>query len=250
MKFLAFAELTVSRSGSGVIGYINSNSWLDRPTFRGVRASLLDSFPRLSVVDLHGNIASRETDEHGTRDEGVFEIEEGTNITIGSTVLPGYVHHTHFLGAVDEKLRWLQSLKLYTGMRQLSATAPNFHLLPLSVAESNDYNDFLPLNVLIPVKSVGVITKRDALTIDISETELLRRVKAFSNADPATIHEDFDLPDDVRDWKISWAQSDLNAQPISTNLIRRIDYRPFDRRFIYYTGRARGFVGWPVLAGC
>ena len=29
--------------------------------------------------------------------------------------------------------------------------------------------------------------------------------------------------------------------------ITPILYRPFDRRFIYYTGRSRGFIGWPVV---
>ena len=202
VKFLAFAEANIARSQAGVIGYINSNRWLDRPTFRGVRASLLASFPRMIVVDLHGNIASREVDEHGRRDEGVFEIEEGTNITVGSTLRSPNVRQAHFLGPASEKLKWLNSLNLKHITSSMAPTAPSFDLVPRPLSESGEYETFLPLNAVIPVKSVGVITKRDALTIDISKADLLQRVTDFAEADPSTAHTIFDLPEDVRDWKI------------------------------------------------
>ena len=94
-----------------------------------------------------------------------LKSKQGTNITIMDPLCElGPTCITLIsLGRFDKKLKWLQSLRLNSGMKKLPATAPNFHLLPLSVAESNDYDDFLPLNVLIPVKSVGVITKRDAV---------------------------------------------------------------------------------------
>ena len=53
------------------------------------------------------------------------------------------------------------------------------------------------------------------------------------------------LPSDVRDWRYQWAVDDLKTSP-SQSKIQPISYRPFDRRFIYFTGRSRGFVGWPV----
>jgi len=37
----------------------------------------------------------------------------------------------------------------------------------------------------------------------------------------------------------------VQSGPSEENVVP-ISYRPFDTRFIYYTGHARGFVGWPV----
>jgi len=54
------------------------------------------------------------------------------------------------------------------------------------------------------------------------------------------------LPSDVRDWKFDWALNDLLSAGISEEKIRTISYRPFDNRYIYYTGNSRGFIGWPV----
>lgn len=57
----------------------------------------------------------------------------------------------------------------------------------------------------------------------------------------------FNLPDDVRDWQFDWAQKDVRDSGPSRRHIFPILYRPFDRRFIYYTGQSRGFIGWPVV---
>jgi predicted helicase len=62
----------------------------------------------------------------------------------------------------------------------------------------------------------------------------------------------YQLGEDSRDWKISKAKSDVISSKAARNLIRQINYRPFDSRFTYYTGTTRGFIGTPgrQIADC
>src|SRR5690606_7097926 len=50
---------------------------------------------------------------------------------------------------------------------------------------------------------------------------------------------------DVRDWKVSLAQNDLNSHQVRKDLVAPVHYRPFDFRFTYYTGQSRGFICMP-----
>jgi len=60
VKFIRFAQWKIDKNGEGVIGFITNHSYLDNPTFRGMRESLLDSFNRIYVLNLHGSALKQE----------------------------------------------------------------------------------------------------------------------------------------------------------------------------------------------
>jgi predicted helicase len=96
--------------------------------------------------------------------------------------------------------------------------------------------------------SVGVVTARDHLTIAFTSDEIWERVQRFAKMAEEDAREEFGLRNDVRDWKVSLAQDDLRSKPLSKNRVKPILYRPFDTRFIYYTGKNKGFIGQPAAA--
>ena len=55
VKFIRFAQLKMDEVEEGIVGVITNHSWLDNPTFRGMRQSLMRSFQQIYVLDLHGN---------------------------------------------------------------------------------------------------------------------------------------------------------------------------------------------------
>ena len=65
---------------SGVVEIITNHRWLDNPTFRGMRQSLMRSFNQIYVLDLHGAVNVHSPD--GTKDENVFDIKQGVAISI------------------------------------------------------------------------------------------------------------------------------------------------------------------------
>jgi N-6 DNA Methylase len=60
VKFIRFAQLKMDAVEEGIVGIITNHSWLDNATFRGMRQSLMRSFERIYILDLHGNAKKKE----------------------------------------------------------------------------------------------------------------------------------------------------------------------------------------------
>lgn len=97
----------------------------------------------------------------------------------------------------------------------------------------------------MPVHGNGIVTKRDSLNIHHTPEEVAKVVQDFLKLSEHELRLKYRLPPDVRDWRYEWAKKDIEEQSPSVP-IQEIGYRLFDRRFIFYSGRARGLVGWPV----
>ncbi len=82
MKFIRFGEHFIEKTGEGVLAYINNHSFLDNPTFRGMRWHLLNTFDKIYVIDLHGNSKKKEETPSGGVDENVFDIQQGVSINL------------------------------------------------------------------------------------------------------------------------------------------------------------------------
>src|SRR5262249_34163560 len=67
---------------NGVVAVITNHSWLDNPTFRGMRQSLMRSFEQIYVLDLHGSTKRKELTPDGSKNENVFDIQQGVAISI------------------------------------------------------------------------------------------------------------------------------------------------------------------------
>ena len=78
VKFFRLAQWQVEEAGAGVVALVTNHGFLDNPTFRGMRCGLLKTFPRIDVVDLHGNV------KHGAaeRDESVFTTQQGMALSL------------------------------------------------------------------------------------------------------------------------------------------------------------------------
>lgn len=82
VKFIRFAESKIESQKGGIFAFISNNSFLDNPTFRGMRYHLMQSFDTLYILDLHGNTRKKELSPDGSKDENVFDIMQGVSINI------------------------------------------------------------------------------------------------------------------------------------------------------------------------
>ena len=80
VKFIRFSQYKIDQAGEGVIGFITNHSYLDNPTFRGMRQSLMNSFDEIYILDLHGNSLKKEKSPDGSKDENVFDIQQGVSV--------------------------------------------------------------------------------------------------------------------------------------------------------------------------
>jgi predicted helicase len=81
VKFIRFAQEKIDENGEGVVGFITNNAYLDNPTFRGMRKSLMSSFDEIYILNLHGNAMKKEKCPDGSKDENVFNIRQGVAVT-------------------------------------------------------------------------------------------------------------------------------------------------------------------------
>jgi predicted helicase len=256
VKFFRFAQWKIDQNGSGVMGFITSNSYLDNPSFRGMRYSLLKSFDEIYILDLKG--AARKVDKNDD-DENVFGV--GPGIAIGFFIKlksPGTtretlyslncrVYYSSMEGSKTNKLKQLEKFKegnIKAIKWERVFPGEEFYLY-IPVKRVDIYQKFIKLTDIFPVHSVGIVTARDKLTIKSSEDEVYKTIEIFSEIDAAVAGKIFKLRDDTRDWKVIEAQKDIIESDIDRKKIVPILYRPFDIRYTYYTGKSRGFICMP-----
>ena len=66
----------------GIIALITANSFLYSPTFRGMRYNLLKTFDKIYILDLHGSSTKKEKTLDGSKDDNVFDIQQGVCISV------------------------------------------------------------------------------------------------------------------------------------------------------------------------
>lgn len=245
VKFLRFAQWKIQKSGRGIVGMITNHSYLDNPTFRGMRQSLMKTFDEIYILDLHGNSLKKETSPEGGKDENVFDIRQGVAIAFfirnGKMKAP-QVFHADLYGLRENKYKWLEehvcSKKIYT---KIQPKSPYYFFTKRNTELIEKYLNWKSVGEIFPVNSVGIVTARDDLTIKWTENEIWNTVQTFSRLEPELARQFYNLGKDVRDWKVELAQADLKDSGLDKRNIIPILYRPFDTRFTYYTGKSRGF---------
>jgi hypothetical protein len=251
VKFLRFAQWKIEQAGRGVVGMITNHSYLDNPTFRGMRQSLMQTFDEICILDLHGNALKKETCPDGSPDRNVFDIRQGVAIAffikLGSKTRPAtVVRHAELYGTRETKYDWLNTHdRKETDWQELSPSSPFYLFVPRDNVLDAGYRSFSGVSEIFSVNSVGIVTARDALTIHWSAEEAWKIVSAFSRTEPELARQGYSLGKDARDWKVVLAQKDLLDSGPTRERIVPILYRPFDVRQTYYTGRSRGFICMP-----
>jgi predicted helicase len=245
VKFIRFAQWKIDRAGEGVLGFVTNHSYLDNPTFRGMRRSLMNSFDEIYILDLHGNSKKKEKSPDGSNDENVFDIQQGVAIGIfikNKHASNKKISHANLWGLREGKYTWLDSNTLKTTEWDELRPKPEPYLfVPRNEELLGSYEKWCGITEIFPVNNVGIVTARDSLTIKWSREEVWQTVQNFSRLDSEIARKAYDLGKDAKDWKVGLAQKDLRDSGLKKEMIVPILYRPFDIRYTYYTGNSSGF---------
>lgn len=251
VKFLRFAQWKIHKAGKGIVGMITNHGYLDNPTFRGMRQSLMRTFDEIYILDLHGNSKKKEKCADGSKDENVFDIQQGTAImfmvkvgslaeattNIGSASDTTKVHHYELFGLRQNKYDWLESNVLgKVSYQEIKPSSP-FYLFHPEATGYEHYLKWKSLPEIFPVNSVGIVTARDRVVIKESKSALITSLSQFANWDEVTIQNVLKVENDSAALKKhNEAQNELKVRGIKDDFIEKILYRPFDTRYIYYNG--------------
>lgn len=242
VKFIRFAQWKISQAGEGVLGFITNHSYLDNPTFRGMRQSLMDSFNEIYILDLHGNSLKKEKCPDGSKDENVFDIQQGVAVALfikkREEKKECKVFHSEIWGLRENKNDWLLENDVKTTNWQKVSPKSEFYLfIPRDERRLERYEKYPKVADIFPLNGVGMTTARDSFVIDRDKNTLLNRIRLFKNSKYSDddLHTFFQI-NRKKGWSIrkAWnmlqsiSDSDLNK------FVLPVVYRPFDVQWIFY----------------
>ncbi len=269
VKFIRFGQWRIDKTGRGLLGFVTNHTYLDAPTFRGMREKLLRSFDDIYIVDLHGSLRRREKNPNGGVDENVFDqIQQGVSIVVfvkssDDTDL-ARVHFHERWGEREDKYQWLtDNTTASTEWESFTPGPPFYGFHPQDSDVKAEWDSGLSLTSIFPTYSTGVVTHRDELVVDTSATRLRNRIRDFldsSKSDEAirakyfgekagrtTARGEYYQPGDNRDWKMASKRAALMADADRDGAFTWIHFRPFDKRAIFYHRHAIDGMKYDVM---
>ncbi len=257
VKFIRWGTWRIERTGCGILALITNHGYLDNPTFRGMRESLMAAFDDIYILDLHGSVKKKETAPDGSKDENVFDIQPGVAIGVfvkrpgAAKKKPATVRHVHLRGPREiwkpraggrrelagGKHAFLLEHDLATAKwKVLKPRSPFYLFVPQDVRLRQEYEACWKITAMMPVNVLGFQTHRDHFAIDLDAEALERRIaemrdKRISDHDLAEKH---DLKDN-RDWHLAEARDALRGDASWRDHLLQCLYRPFDRRACYFS---------------
>ena len=215
----------------------------------------MQSFRRIRVLDLHGNLKKKEAPPRGGRDVNVFNIQQGVAIGLFTKAAAASrcVCRADLWGEREQKYRWLwEHGSADTEWVQLEPSPP-FHLFePFDDAGKGAYYGWPAINEVMAVNVTGIVTARDAFVIDFDREALRGRIadlRSNSLSDDAIRRKYFVgkgskkyPPGDSRGWKLPAARRKIREDDQWDEWYTPVLYRPFDIRDMYYVP---WMVDWP-----
>jgi predicted helicase len=243
VKFMRFGQHFIEKNGEGILAFINPHGFLDNPTFRGMRWNLLKTYDEIYTIDLHGNAKKKETAPDGSKDENVFDIEQGVSINIlvknGSKITRpgdlGQIYHFDLYGKRKDKYAFLENTEFNDVPYQaIPNVEPMYFMVPKDFGLQEEYESGFALNKFFTINGNGMTTAHDGFVIDENRKNLISKFEKFRDNEPSTedLHRQFDVKK-KKGWNILDGWQNLQEKNV-TDFIQPVSYRPFDNKFIIY----------------
>jgi len=241
VKFIAFATDLIDKTGEGIVAMITNHGYLDNPTFRGMRWSLINSYSTLYIIDLHGNSKKKEISPDGSPDKNIFDIQQGVSIMIGvkkksKKNMIASVYRADVYGNRRGKFEWLCNNSLTTiKWERINLHEPRYVFLNKDEIIQNEYQKNIALDSLFVLNSLGFQTHRDSFAICNSQQEVvdkthIMREPLFTNDQ---LKEKYGLRDS-KDWTVTKARTRIRQEENLDQKIIECAYRPYDIRWTYF----------------
>ncbi len=252
IKFIRLSQHLIDKNGEGVLAFITNNSYLDGLIHRQMRKCLLEGFDKIYVVDLHGSTKKKERAPDGSADKNVFDIMQGVSILVAVKTKTdkkkgtlASVRHLDLWGGRKDKNEKLFALNIRKKIFQkIETPEPNYFLVPKDFAAQEEYEKGFKVFDLMSINSSGIKTHKDKFAISFDKKTIISRVEDTYSLEREELRTKYKLGKDARDWKVSYMQLDVREN-LSNKLYMQLDYRPFDKRWTYYTGKTKGFHSYP-----
>jgi predicted helicase len=254
VKFIRFAQWRIEQTGYGILAFISNHGYLDNPTFRCMRQSLMQTFDDIYVLDVHGSSKKKERVPDGSKDENVFDIQQGVAIGIfvkrinGNKKDTATVRHAHLWGLreiydedaqgnhelIGGKYHWLAHNELRTTKwKELEADAPFFLFVPQDAELRKEYETAPSIRDVFSPNgdpAPGIVTTQDEFAISWSPSEATSKVDRFLTTKTEDEARSLFRLCSQDQWQYERAKKELNNGGWKDEVTELL-YRPFDKRW-------------------
>ncbi len=246
IKFIRFAHNKIEKAGKGIVAIITNNSYLEGVTHRRMRQKLYEDFDKIYIVNLHGNTLKKETNEN------IFDIRVGVSIIffvrLEKRLKDKEIYYFSTTGnnliSRQQKYDYFEKVNFESvPFKKLSLDAPYFWFTDKDLSLQNNYDKFTSISEIFKIYGSGVSTLRDSVCIQFTKKEIENVITDFEKLTLENLKEKYELKNS-RDWTIERAKNDIVKNKKNGQIVE-IYYRPYDKRYTFFTGTSRGFIGMP-----
>jgi len=246
IKFIRFAHNKIDKVGKGIVAIITNNSFLEGVTHRKMRQKLYEDFDKIYILNLHGNAIRKDGDDN------IFDIRVGVSVLILVRLEKRlknkevFYFSTKEIGLIkrQQKLNYFENVNFEkVPFDKLTLSEPYFWFINKDLSLQKSYDKFIGISEIFKIFGSGVSTLRDKVCIQFTKKELNSVIADFNKLSIEQLRDKYELSNS-RDWTIARAKKDIEKN-INNGQIVEIHYRPFDKRYTFYTGTSRGFIGMP-----
>ena len=182
---------------------------------------MFNTFDDLYFLDLHGNTRRSEVSPDGSKDENVFDIQQGVSVSIlvkkPQAEKSKSVYHADLWGSRKSKYEALLQNSIETTLwKDVKPTQTYYFFIPKNFDLEEEYLSFANLRDSFEVSGPGIKTERDRVSIHWSEQDIRETVNDFRTLSENALRDKYNLGKDSRDWKISNAKMMFLKTKMST----------------------------------
>ena len=252
IKFIRMGQHYIERNGRGIVAYVCNNRFLNGEVFRRMREELALAFDAIYIVNLHGSTKVKESVPSGSKDENVFGITLGVCICIMEKCNAqreglARVYYHDLWGQKQEKFEALEHLCLDDLQHQsISYEPPSYYFTPKDFGLRDEYEEGLKIeNIFASGGKNGIETDNDPVCVCATEEMAIQLSNDAIMLNEDSFRHKYKITKEGRNWTVARAQADVRENA-ATLRFPGYDYRPFDRKFVIYTGRTNGILSRPV----
>ncbi len=220
----------------GVVAIITNHSYLDNPTFKGMRKSLMATFNQIYILDLHGNAKKKERAPDGSEDQNVFDIEQGVAISIfiKKRDLERNIWHSELWGKRLAKYQAAAQNTMPTiAWTRIEPGAPDWLFIPQDAERGRQYREFWNVPAIFAAigdPAPGFLTTQDEFAISFTRGEAAQKIAKFLAAPNEREARLLFRLCSQDQWSFHRAKSELPHVNLDQSIVE-VTYRPFDDRW-------------------
>ena len=249
VKFIRLAQYYIEKNGEGVVAYISNNSFIDGLIHGQMRKSLLKCFDKIFIVNLHGSSKRKEIAPDGSKDENVFDIQQGVSINIfvkqGKKADKCKVYYHDLYGTRQSKYEQLDMLSISNApWKDIQLKEPQYFFVPIDYSIQEEYTKGFSPEDLFRINAGGIVTSKDTVNIQNTEEAAIQLKRDAISLSEDDFRIKYNAGADSSDWSVKNAKQDVidNQERLS---VASYTYRPFDTKYVVYTGKTNGLISRP-----